>query len=187
MHLQREQLFYRGCIWASLYLWTQSFLVCFNAILSLKKDSKVISVCNLSASVSWINPTHLIICCSLFGLFLLSLLIIHISLCFSKPFPTPKLDPKYTFLPTHHVNSLNHILLLILSFPSISLTLLPFFSLLLLQTLLSLISLLCLLFWTIYTFVCFFCCWWYLLILICYRFFPKFSYLAVTILCFRIT
>lgn len=128
-HLQREQCFYRCCLRVRLYLWKYSCWACFNAIHPLKNSSKVISACNLTASTSWINPTHLIICCCLFGLFLLSPLIIRISLCFYKPYPNPKLDLNHTSLLTHHVTfSLDHILLLLLWFLSISLILLPFLS-----------------------------------------------------------
>ena len=126
MHFWREQCFYRCCLKAKLYLWKYSFRVCFNAIRPLKNRSKVISACGLTASASWINPTHFITCCCLFGLFLLSSLIIPISLCFYKAFPHPKQDLKYTFLIIHVTFSLTHILLLFLSFPSISLILLPF-------------------------------------------------------------
>lgn len=118
VHLRREQCFYRCSLRARLYLWKCSFWVCFNTICPLKNGSKAISTCNPITSTSWINPAYFMICCSLFGLFLLNPLIIRISLCFYKTFPDPKLDLQYTFLQTHHVTlSLNHILLLLLSFP----------------------------------------------------------------------
>lgn len=185
-HLQIQQCFYRCFLRARLYLWKYGCWVYFNAIHPLKNGSKVISACNLTASTSWINPTHLIICCCLFGLFLLSPLIICISLCFYKPFPNPKLDLMYTFFLTHQTTfPVNHIFLLLLSFPSISLILLPFLSFSA-ATNSTFISLSCLLFWCIETFLCFPCCWWYLFVLICSCSFPNFSHLPVTILCFRI-
>lgn len=124
---------------ARLCLWKHSCQICFNAIHPLKNSSKVPSAFNLTASTSWINPTHLII--HFFGLFLLSPLIILISLCFYKAFCTPKLDLKHTFLLIHHATfSPDLILLLLLSFPSMSLILyLAFLFLLLLTTLISLI------------------------------------------------
>lgn len=76
----------------------------------------------------------------LFGLLFLSLLNIHIFLGFPKLPPYPKLNPKFTFLLSHLVTSLSHIILSFLSFPSISLIL--FSLLLLLQTLNSLFCLL---------------------------------------------